>query len=125
MAGIVKVENNSITVDSAAMRHSITIQAQGPTSPPSYDASGPLLTWTTFTTSLAAIETMRGTDVIRAGQDTTQLFLTVTMWWQPGILPNMRVLSDTGSTYLIQAIENILERNRVLVLNCLGLARNV
>lgn len=120
----VRIENGWPVVDVGSMRHAITIQQQGPTSPPTTDAAGPHLVWSTFATALAAIETVRGTDVIRAGQDTTQLFLTATIWYQAGILPNMRVISDNGSVYVIQAIENILELNVVLVLNCLALGQN-
>jgi hypothetical protein len=36
----------------------------------------------------------------------------------PGILASMRVVGN-GKTYVIQSVENIQERNIVLVLNCL------
>lgn len=111
-------------VNVGAMRHAIAIQQQQPVSPPVYDAAGPVLAWTTFVSALAAIETLRGTDVIKSGQTTAQLFLMVTLWYQPGILPSMRVVSDNGSIYVIQAVENILELNVVLVLTCLGLGAN-
>ena len=120
----VTITNNWPSIDIGRMRHAITIQQMGTSSPPVYDASGPSLTASTFTTAMAAIETVRGTDVIRSGQATTQLFLTVGMWYQPGILPNMTVLSDNGSRYVIQSVENILEMNVVLILNCLALGSN-
>jgi len=46
------------------------------------------------------------------------------MWYLPGIQPNMTVLSDNGSIYVIQSIENIRELNVVLILNCIGLGAN-
>lgn len=104
--------------------HLITIQSQGLASPPTYDAAGPVVGWIDLTTVMAGIETVRGTDVIKGGQTTTQLYLTLTMWYAPGVLPNMRVISDNGNRYIIQSIENILERNVVMVLNCLGLGPN-
>jgi head-tail adaptor len=64
-----------------------------------------------------------GTDVLRGGQDTTKLFLTVTIRWQTGIVPTMRVQSLNG-TYVIQAVENPGERNVILTLRCLGLGVN-
>ena len=123
-SSFVRIENGWPTVDVGSMRHAITIQQQGPTSPPTYDSAGPHLVWTTFAAAMAAIETVRGTDVIKSGQDTTQLFLTATIWYQAGIQPNMRVVSDNGSVYVIQAVENILELNVVLVLKCLALGQN-
>jgi Phage head-tail joining protein len=93
-------------------------------SPPASDAAGALQSWNAFTQANAAIETVRGTDVIKGGQTATQLFLTVGMWYQAGINPEQRVLSDNGSLYVIQSVENILEMNVVLVLNCLALGSN-
>lgn len=119
-----QVVNGWPVLDIGRLRHQITVQQFGAASPPAYTASGPNMAWTTFTTAMASIEIVRGTDVIKGGQTTTQLFLTVGMWWQPGILPNMRVVSDNGSTYVIQSIENILELDVVLVINCIALGAN-
>lgn len=109
-----------------ALRHPISIQRQGPTSPPQFDSSGMALSdWSDFITSAAAIQALRGTDVIRAGQDTTQLYVEVGLVFEPGVLANMRVLNlDNGSVYLIQSVENVLEMNEVLVLNCIALGSN-
>jgi len=112
------------SIDPGRMRHSVTIQKQGPTSPPSYDSTGPVLAWSAFATARAAIEIMCGTDVIKSGQTTTQLFLTVAILFQAGILPNMRVLNENGSVYVIQSIENVLEMNQILLLTCVGLGAN-
>jgi SPP1 family predicted phage head-tail adaptor len=74
-------------------------------------------------TTYAAIEPVRGIDKIRAGQDVTQLFVTVTINWQSDILANMRVQALNG-TYIIQAIENPYEMNMILKLTCLALGVN-
>ena len=74
--------------------------------------------------TMASIEPVRGTDVIRGGQTTTTLYLTIKMWFQPGITPDMQVETESGSRFLIQSIENLLEMNLVLVLNCEGLGAN-
>jgi SPP1 family predicted phage head-tail adaptor len=79
--------------------------------------------WTEFVKTWAQIEPVRGTQVLKAGQDTTQLFLTIGIRWQTGILPNMRVKSNNG-TYTIQSIENPGERNVILILNCIALNLN-
>jgi hypothetical protein len=104
--------------------HPITIWQQAPSSPPAIGVAGPALEWQPVATAMAAIEIVRGIDVIRGGQVTTQLYATVTFWWQPGILSNMHVTKEDGSTFIIQSVENVEERNVVLRLNCLGLGAN-
>ena len=108
------------SIDPGRLRHVIDIQQQQQGS----DASGTNVSWALFTRARAAIDPVRGIDVIRSGQDTTHLFVTITMFWQGGILPNMRIVADTGSVFVVQSIENLQELNVVLQLNCLGLGNN-
>lgn len=120
----VKIVNGFPSIDIGSLRHAITIQVEGPTSPPTIGPGGQQLAWSTFTTADAAISAVRGTDVVRSGQDTTQLFLTVAIWYQDGILSNMRIVNENGSVYVIQSAENVLEMGTVLVLNCVALGNN-
>lgn len=122
--GLVTIANGFPVVNIGALRHKIVVQALGPASPPGFDAAGPKLVWSAFASAFAAIDIVRGIDVIRGGQTTTQLFLDIVLWYQPGILPNMRVVNENGSTYVIQSVENVLEMNIVLVLNCIGIGLN-
>lgn len=87
------------------------------------DVSGTAPDWTAFVDTWAQIDPVRGIDVLRAGQDTTQLYLAVKIRWQVGILANMRVQTLNG-TYIIQAVENPGNRNIILVLNCIALGLN-
>lgn len=103
-------------IDSGRMIHKIAIQHQVASS----DISGSTVTWADYLTAWAAIDAVRGMDVIKSGQNTTQLYSTITIWWQAGILPNMRVVAN-GRTHVIQSVENIEERNVVLKLNCVCL----
>jgi len=107
------------TIDPGQMVHQITILQQQTVS----DISGTAIAWVPFVATWAQIDPVRGTDMIRFGQDVTQLYLTVKIRWQTGIVPSMRVQSANG-TYVIQAIENPGERNVILVLTCLGLKGN-
>jgi hypothetical protein len=66
----------------------------------------------------AKIEAVRGTDLIRAGLDSTILYLTVTIWYQPGVSAQMHILSPTNCEYVINSVENVLLMNHILVLNC-------
>lgn len=107
------------SIDPGKLRHQIVILKENTTA----DSSGATASWIPFIYTYASIEPMRGTDVVKAGQDTTQLFLTVSINYQSGILPNMRVKAPNG-TYIIQAIENVQEMNTVLKFTCLGLGPN-
>jgi SPP1 family predicted phage head-tail adaptor len=87
------------------------------------DISGTAPAWVPFVDTWAKIAPVRGTEVLKAGQDTAQLFLTVTIFWQTGIVANMQVQSLNG-LYIIQTVENPGERNVILVLNCIALGLN-
>jgi SPP1 family predicted phage head-tail adaptor len=107
-------------IDPAERIHQVTIlqPTQG------NDISGAITVWTPFVSTWAKIKPVRGTDVLKSGQDTTNLYLTVEIAWQAGIQPNMRVQKVDGSQFIIQAIENPGERNVILVLFCLALGLN-
>lgn len=106
-------------IDPGKMVHQITIlqpqTVQG--------IAGAETQWVPFVQTWAEIVPVRGIDVVKSGQDTTQLFLTVRIRWQTGIMSKMQVQSLNGK-YVIQAIENPGERNVMLVLTCLGLGAN-
>jgi SPP1 family predicted phage head-tail adaptor len=106
-------------LDPGKMIHRVTILRQTTVT----DVSGTATAWTTFVDTWAQIDPVRGNEVLKSGQDTAQLFLTVKIRWQTGILSSMRVQSLNG-TYIIQSIENPGERNVILVLNCIALGLN-
>ena len=66
------------TLDSGEMRHQITILGQVPAT----DISGSTVAMVPLVTCYAKIEPVRGIDVIRSGQETTQLFLIISIWWR-------------------------------------------
>jgi SPP1 family predicted phage head-tail adaptor len=102
-------------LNAGEMIHRVTIQRMVP----AVGRTGNTFNWTDWSTGVwAKIVPVRGTDVVKGGQDTTQLYVTISIWWMPGILASMRVVGN-GKTYVIQSVENIQERNIVLVLNCL------
>lgn len=107
-------------IDPGKLVHNITLLAEQEF----IDIDGTTTEWVPFLTTWAEIEPVRGTDVIRGGQQTTTLFLRVTIRWQTGILPDQRIQTDTGMTYIIQSIENPGERCIILILNCVALSHN-
>ena len=70
----------------------------------------------------ASVDPVSGTDVIRGGQNVTELMLVLKIYYQPGILPNMTVNSD-GDWYVIKSVENPGKRNIMLILNCVAISQ--
>jgi head-tail adaptor len=107
------------TLDPGEMIHRIRILQETTVE----DISGTAPAWVPFLDTWAKIDPVRGTDLLKSGQDTAQLFLTVKIRWQTGVLSNMQLLTLNG-TYIIQTVENPGERNVILILNCLALGLN-
>jgi head-tail adaptor len=114
-----------LSIPSGAMRNAIQIQSQGASQD---SAGGPNGAWSTTLNCFAAIETMRTGEQFESGF-VSQVVHRITIRW-PGptvpILANMRVVVDPvpggqASMYLIQAVENVQQRNRVVRMTCLEL----
>lgn len=112
-----------LIIPSGALRNAITIQSPDATQ----DANGgPSGNWSDVHRCLAAIVTMRTGEQFQEGF-VSQVVHTVSIRW-PGpsvpILANMRVVVDPvagglSSMYLIQAVENVQQRNKVVKMTCL------
>jgi hypothetical protein len=112
------------TLNPGELRHWIEFLEQSSTPPTTADECNECngsIGWVKGNPSLGAwakIEAIRGTDLIRSGIDATLLYLTVTIWYQPGVSAQMHILSPTGCEYVINSVENVLLMNHILVLNC-------
>lgn len=113
--------DSDIRVRAGALRHQVLIQHKGQTSPPTYNAAGPVLQWLTILTTRAAIEPERSGDRLANGQGVTMTYIPITIRYAPGITANMRVIAPDGITYVIQGIVNFGLRNILLELQCLAL----
>ena len=110
-----------LIIQAGTLRHTVTIQASNSTR----DAAGePLDTWNAVLTTRAAIEsTLTATYKESFSQNafSSQSTDLITMRW-PGasisIKPGQRVTFN-DKTYLIQAVNNVQERNRALRLACI------
>jgi head-tail adaptor len=107
------------SINPGELRHLVTINQQQASS----DASGNEVAMVELYLDVPAkCKIFKGTDVIKSGQQTTNTYLTVTIWFQPGILPNMQLQRKGDTvTYLIQSIDNLELMDIVLVLNCLAI----
>lgn len=109
------------------LRHKITIQAENTAE---RDAAGqPVSTWTTILTTRAKIEDSGGSSYKMAFQNNAEAAQStdlITIRW-PGssivIEPGQQIIFGT-STYLIQAVDNVLHRNRKIRLATLMIDEN-
>ena len=97
------------------LRHRVTVLAETVTA----NAAGSDTTLSPVISAWAKIEPMTGTDVIRSGQNITQLPVVVSMYYDARVQPNMQLQAPNGR-YAIQAIRNVLELNAVMELTCLA-----
>lgn len=107
-----------LAIPSGAMRSEVTIERP----PAAQDAYGqPGGTWTLVWTTLAAIATQSTREVYQASQFVEQITHRITVRW-PGasivLVGGMRVVFGSR-IFLVQTVENVQERNRVLHLMCL------
>jgi len=121
----VRIVNGVPVLDPARLRHQVLFLE--PTA--GSDDSGSIVTWAPGNPpdiAWAEIVPTRGSDIIKAGQDISQVWLTITMRYNASKTrtPNTRLQTPSGSIFVVQAIENVLEMNVWLVLTCLGLGAN-
>ena len=111
---------NSLSLAAGRLRHTVALE-QPSTVPDSFGQ--PVESWTTVWQGRAAIETVTARELYQSGQFTDQISHIVTMRWPGPAVPlatGMRV-SFGSHAYKVQAVNNILERNRVVELLVLEL----
>lgn len=111
-------------IQAGDLRHSITITKQDTSDPDSFGQTQDV--WTTVLTARAMIQgttSMSYKELIQNNIVTSQTTHLITIRW-PGssvqIAAGMRVLFG-DKTYLVQGVDNALERNRVVRLFCMVL----
>jgi head-tail adaptor len=114
------IDPGYVDINPADLRHQITFLEQST----AVDASGvgivyapgipPDVAW-------AKMQAIKAADVIKGGSDVSQVRMTVTIRYRPRRVPSMRFQTANGSVYVIEAIENVLEMNALLVMTCLGI----
>jgi head-tail adaptor len=108
----------SPSIAAADLCHQVKIQAPQNTA----DARGMSVspaTWNTICTARAAIYTAGGRETSQASQIVSEVSHVVKMRWiNIAILAGYQLLFK-DRVFIVKYVENILERNRVLVLYCL------
>ena len=105
------------TLNSGDLRHRVTVLAETVTA----NAAGTDTVLSPVISAWAKIEPMKGTDVMRSGQNVTELPVVVSMYYDARVQPKMQLQALNGR-YAIQAIRNVLELNVVMELTCLAIA---
>ena len=107
-----------LAIDAGELRHSVQIQQQST----SQSGTGALVqSWTTILITMGKISTASSREAYQAMQFTAQVSHVIKIRW-PGtgvtILGGQQVLFGSR-VFKLQTVENMLERNRVLLLHCL------
>jgi SPP1 family predicted phage head-tail adaptor len=119
----VKIVNGEPVMDPGRLRHLITFL--NPVT--SIANAGAEVDWVASSppeTARAEIAPFRGIDVIKAGQDISQVMIMITLRYRSDVLANRRIQAPNGSQYVIRAVQNVLERNRWMELTCMALGSN-
>ena len=104
-------------LNSGDLRHRVTVLAETVVA----SAAGTDTALSPVISAWAKIEPMKGTDIIRSGQDITQLPVIVSMYFDARVQSKMQLQALNGR-YAIQAVRNVLELNAVMELTCLAIA---
>lgn len=119
----IDIVNGRPVINPGSMRHQISLLQLTEPDTTVRDAGGVVRSWQPFLNAKAAISLYRGKELISDTQTASQSWMIIAMYYQPGVLPSQRVQALNG-TYLIQAIENVLELNFILELLCLAIGDN-
>lgn len=112
-------------INAGMLRHQINFQRLVVASPPTYTPAGLTSTWTTAFSDVASIEAMSGKDMVKEGMTLSLVPIFITLYWRSDVTVGMRVArASSSSVYIIQAIQNVMEMDSVMVLTCLALGSN-
>ena len=98
--------------------HSIAIQQPEYSAGPSGMSVMPT-GWTTVRSPMAAIYTAGGRETSMAAQIVSDVSHVVKVRWTPATIKANYRVAFGGRLFTVQYVENVLERNRVLLLYCL------
>ncbi len=109
--------HDPLTIEAGILRHAVSIQTQT-TAQDSFGQQR--TTWTSVLDTRASIRTLTLSERSSASGFVSEATHLITMRYQSAVAltAGMRVAYETH-TYLLQAVENVLERNRVIT--CLAL----
>lgn len=96
------------------LRHKIIIQVQNGTT---IQDGLEVPNWIQFRVTMAAIEPIRGRELFAAETSHSEISTRIRTRYMPGVKASMRIISG-ATTYDIETVINLGERNRELELMC-------
>jgi head-tail adaptor len=121
------------SIDPGELRTPVLIQSLLPTSPPTYNSAGEVMTWQTILGGgpptgyvYAKIAPLHARDVIGGGQNVSEVEIPITMRFHPLIQANCRIVKYIGrqSVYIIKGAANTDERDVLVEWSCVALSQN-
>lgn len=110
--------DGDIRIRAGSLRHYVTFQKLGPTSPPTYNAAGEVLEWApVFVNVSASIGPARASSVYKDQQGIALVVIPITCRYLSGITSDMQITWQNG-TYSIEGILDIDERNWLMEIEC-------
>lgn len=114
-----QARERQLMVDAGELRHAVTIQSPVPGAADTFGQSVVPQSWNTLRTPMAAIYTAGGRETSMASQIVSEVSHVIKVRWTSDVVQaGYRVLFGTR-IFTVQYVENVLERNRVLLLYCL------
>jgi len=108
-----------LVVNPGELRHSIVIEQPQTSTPDSMGMSAVPVSWTTLRATWAAIYTAGGKETSQASQIVSQVSHVVKVRWTADVIKAGYRVVFGARVFTVQYAENVLERNRVLLLYCL------
>lgn len=108
------------TINPGEFRHQINLLVQVVGS----DESGTNVTYSPPSQAVntwVKIDYVRGDELIKSGQDVTQVVIKCTGWYRSEFTAQSRIQLPSGQQFIIQYIENVREQNMYMVLTCIGI----
>lgn len=106
-----------LVINPGELRHPVTIQAPSSIA----DEFGNSVTpnnWTTVRTTMGAIYTAGGRETSQASQLVSEVSHVVKVRWTSDVLKAGYQVLFSNRLFTLEFVENVLERNRVLLLYC-------
>lgn len=112
-----KTQNDPLFIDAGDLRNQVSFSNVSA----SNDGFGqPVNTWSNYMTTFAKVENLSGQQLYQSDAFTSQAVWRITIRWPGAGVVNVGDRCFFGAhVFVVQIVNNVLERNRVLQLTCL------
>lgn len=111
-------QKDPLAIDAGELRHQVVIQSPASDDGDTFGRSVVPTDWSTLRTAMAAIYTAGGKEASMASQIVSDVSHVVKVRWTADVVKAGNRVVFGSRFFTIQYVENVLERNRVLLLYC-------